>query len=218
MDYNKLFIKMEENADTQKALMMSAYMRNQFEYLGIQTPERKNICKEFFKGIKNETQIDWDFVNLCWKNPYREFQYVALNYLALMKKYLTPNDVQKLKNLALHKSWWDTIDGLDKLAGHIALENPEVNEVLLEWSIDENFWLRRIAIDHQLLRKEKTNKELLEKIIVNNIGQKEFFINKAIGWSLRDYSKVNPTWVKEFIERYKDGLVLLSIKEASKYI
>lgn len=61
-------------------------------------------------------------------------------------------------------------------------------------------------------------KELLKKIIVNNLGQKEFFINKAIGWSLRDYSKVNPTWVKEFIERYKDGLVPLSIKEASKYI
>ena len=80
------------------------------------------------------------------------------------------------------------------------------------------FWLRRIAIDHQLNRKEKTNKELLEKIIVNNLGSSEFFINKAIGWSLREYSKTNPAWVKNFINRYKDKLDKLSIREASKYI
>lgn len=218
MDYKELFSNMEKHSDNDRAIKMSAYMRYQFEYLGIPTPERKNLCKEFFKGAKGETQIDWDFVNLCWEKPYREYQYIAVNYLGLMKKYLTPNDVPKLKKLAVHKSWWDTIDGLDRLVGHIALSNPEVNDVLLKWSLDDNFWLRRIAIDHQLLRKEKTNTELLEKIIVNNLGQKEFFINKAIGWSLRDYSKVNPKWVRDFIERNKEGLAPLSIREASKYI
>ena len=89
---------------------------------------------------------------------------------------------------------------------------------MLKWSKDEDFWVRRIAIDHQLCRKEKTNTELLEKIIVNNFGSNEFFINKAIGWSLRDYSKTNPKWVKEFVEKYKDKMDKLSIKEASKYI
>ena len=89
---------------------------------------------------------------------------------------------------------------------------------MLQWSQDKDFWVRRIAIDHQLCRKEKTNTELLEKIIVNNLGSHEFFINKAIGWALRDYSKTNPQWVKHFIEKYHDQMHRLSIKEGSKYI
>ena len=89
---------------------------------------------------------------------------------------------------------------------------------MLKWSVDDDFWLRRIAIDHQLTRKDKTDKELLKQIIINNLGSDEFFINKAIGWSLRDYSKTNPKWVKCFIEEYQDKLDKLSIKEASKYI
>ena len=100
----------------------------------------------------------------------------------------------------------------------IALRDESVNNILLEWSLSDNIWLRRIAIDHQLLRKDKTNTELLEKIIINNLNNKEFFINKAIGWSLRDYSKTNPDWVRDFIERHKKNLATLSIKAASKYI
>jgi 3-methyladenine DNA glycosylase AlkD len=84
--------------------------------------------------------------------------------------------------------------------------------------VDENIWLRRIAIDHQLARKDKTDTALLEQIIVNNLGQREFFINKAIGWSLREYSKTNPDWVRGFIEQHKDGLSPLSVREGSKYL
>ena len=89
---------------------------------------------------------------------------------------------------------------------------------MLEWSRDEDFWLRRIAIEHQLLQKEETDVQLLEQILINNLNQTEFFINKAIGWALRDYSKTNPDWVLEFIEKYKDKLSKLSIKEGSKYL
>ena len=77
----------------------------------------------------------------------------------------------------------------------ITFTYPETKQVMLDWSKDQDFWLRRIAIDHQLMRKEKTDTDLLEKVILNNLGQNEFFINKAIGWSLRNYSKVNPDWV-----------------------
>lgn len=129
-----------------------------------------------------------------------------------------PADVPRIKTIALEESWWDTIDGLDRVVGHIALKYSEVNNILLKWSEDENIWLRRIAIDHQLTRRNKTDTELLEKILVNNFGQSEFFINKAIGWSLRDYSKTNPEWVRDFIQRYQDKLAPLSIKEGSKYI
>ena len=218
MDFNKLYEEMIQHKNEEQARKMSKYMLNKFEYIGIKTPERRKIFKNFFKEYKNEEKIDWEFVNKCWENKYREFQYIAADYLKNMKDKLTRDDIPKLKQLILKKSWWDTIDNLDMTIGALALKDSNVNKILLEWSLDENIWLRRIAIDHQLLRKEKTNTELLEKILKNNLGQAEFFINKAIGWALRDYSKTNPEWVKNFIEENKEKMAKLSIKEASKYL
>ena len=218
MDFNKLYEEMIQHKNEEQARQMSKYMLNKFEYIGIKTPERRKIFKNFFKEYKNEEKIDWEFVNKCWENEYREFQYVAADYLKNMKDKLTIDDIPKFKRLILEKSWWDTIDNLDMTIGALALKDSNVNKILLEWSLDENIWLRRIAIDHQLLRKEKTDIELLEKILKNNLGQTEFFINKAIGWALRDYSKTNPEWVKNFIEKNKEKMAKLSIREASKYL
>ena len=218
MDFNKLYEEMIRHKNEEQAQKMSKYMLNKFEYIGIKTPERREIFKIFFKEYKNEEKIDWEFVNKCWENKYREFQYIAADYLKNMKDKLTIDDIPKFKQLILEKSWWDTIDNLDMTIGALALKDSNVNKILLEWSLDENIWLRRIAIDHQLLRKEKTDTELLEKILKNNLGQTEFFINKAIGWALRDYSKTNPEWVKNFIEENKEKMAKLSIKEASKYL
>ena len=218
MDFNKLYEEMIQHKNEEQAQKMSKYMLNKFEYIGIKTPERREIFKNFFKEYKNKEKIDWEFVNKCWENKYREFQYVAADYLKNMKDKLTIDDIPKLKRLILKKSWWDTIDNLDMTIGALALKDSNVNKILLEWSLDENIWLRRIAIDHQLLRKEKTDTELLEKILKNNLGQAEFFINKAIGWALRYYSKTNPNWVKNFIEENKEKMAKLSIKEASKYL
>ena len=218
MDFSKLYEEMIQHKNEEQAQRMSKYMLNKFEYIGIKTPERRKIFKNFFSEYKNEEKIDWEFVNKCWENKYREFQYVAADYLKNMKDKLTIDDIPKLKQLVLEKSWWDTIDNLDMTIGALALKDSNVNKILLEWSLDENIWLRRIAIDHQLLRKEKTNTELLEKVLENNLGQAEFFINKSIGWALRDYSKTNPEWVKNFIEENKEKMAKLSIKEASKYL
>ena len=218
MDFNKLYEEMIQHKNEEQAQKMSKYMLNKFEYIGIKTPERRKIFKNFFKEYKNEEKIDWEFVNKCWENKYREFQYVGADYLKNVKDKLTIDDIPKLKRLILKKSWWDTIDNLDMTIGALALKDSNVNKILLEWSLDENIWLRRIAINHQLLRKEKTNTELLEKILKNNLEQTEFFINKAIGWALRDYSKISPEWVKNFIEKNKENMVKLSIKEASKYL
>ena len=218
MDFNKLYEEMIQHKNEEQAQKMSKYMLNKFEYIGIKTPERREIFKSFFKEYKNEEKIDWEFVNKCWENKHREFQYIAADYLKNMKDKLTIDDIPKLKQLILKKSWWDTIDNLDMTIGTLALKDSNMNKILLEWSLDENIWLKRIAIDHQLLRKEKTNTELLEKILKNNLGQTEFFINKAIGWALRDYSKTNPEWVKNFIEKNRENMAKLSIKEASKYL
>lgn len=217
MNFERLFSALKCQANAEIARRMTAYMKGRFEHLGIQTPQRRAICKPFFKSLR-QAETDWKFVHQCWACRYRELQYVAIDYLDLQKQKLTPEDIPSLYQLITQKSWWDTIDGLDRIIGEIALNYPEINSILLQWSRDDNFWLRRIAIDHQLLRKEKTDTQLLEQILLNNLGQSEFFINKAIGWALRDYSKTNPAWVREFIQKNRQNMATLSINEASKYL
>lgn len=217
MKVEDIFQELKEVANPEDAIHMKAYMKDQFEFLGVKTPIRRKLSKVFFK--KNSSPaIDWKFIHQAWENPYREMQYVVLDYLKLKQKFLTSNDLPKIKKLAQTKPWWDTIDFLCRSVGFICLHYPETKKFVLEWSRDEDFWLRRLVIEHQLLQKEETDVQLLEQILVNNLDQFEFFINKAIGWALRDYSKTNPDWVLEFIEKYKDKLSKLSIKEGSKYL
>ena len=216
--YEELKRKFEESKDKENAISMAKYMRNLFSFYGIPTPKRKAVYKDFLKEEKKLEKIDWELLDQCYQDLHREFQYFVCDYLLAMNKYLTFEDIPKLKQYITKKEWWDTIDCFDSVIGEIGLRDSRVEKLMLEWSKDKDLWLRRIAIDHQLNRKKKTNKELLEQIIVNNFGSEEFFINKAIGWSLREYSKTNPTWVKEFLDKYKDKLNKLSIREASKYI
>lgn len=213
-----IFEVLYEKRNEENAVNMAKYMKNQFDFLGINKPELKKIEREYFKEIKNRKYIDYDFVNKCYGDNNREFQYVALDYLINKKRYLTNEDIPFIKNLIVTKSWWDTSDMIYKLIADMALKYEDINEILISWSKDNNIWIRRVSIIHQLHRKEKTNTELLEKIIVNNFGSDEFFINKAIGWALRDYSKTNKEWVSNFINKYKDKMANLSIKEASKYL
>ena len=217
MNVEELVKELKAVASPDDAAAMKAYMKNKFEFLGVKTPARRKLAKTFFKQ-QTDSVIDWVFINESWDNPYRELQYAALDYLEIRKKLLTPSDLPRLKKLAQTKSWWDTIDFLDRLVGSIIARFPETKEIILSWSCDKDFWLRRLAIDHQLLRKEETDTELLEKILVNNLGQTEFFINKAIGWALRDYSETNPDWVRDFIERHQAEMAALSIREGSKYL
>lgn len=218
MDFEKIFSEMKQIWVTENIVPMEKYMRNKFRFLGIKTPERRRLAKRLFKNIDKNTEIDWDFVFKCWENDFREMQYLALDYIKIFQKKLLPKDIPNLKKLIVSKSWWDTIDIIDLIIDQMALEFEKIDEILLEWSISENIWLRRIAIDHQLLRKDKTKTDLLEKILKNNFWSDEFFINKAIGWALRDFSKTNPLWVKNFLEKYSSKMSALSIKEASKYL
>lgn len=217
MNFDVLLTMLVCTADPARAAPMRAYMKNRFDFLGIAKPQLMRVCKPFFKGAA-QADIDWRFVQQCWANPHRELQYCALEYLRAVQSKLTPQDIPRLQQLITTKSWWDTADFLDRIVGGIALRYPEVNAVLLDWSQSDNIWLRRVAIDHQLLRKEKTDTALLEQILRNNLGQTEFFINKAIGWALRDYSKTHPDWVRRFIADYRQGMSRLSLREAQKYL
>ena len=216
--YSEIRRRFEENEDRENAVKMAKYMRNQFAFYGIPTPKRKKLYRDILKDEKKRKTVDWDFLDQCYEDEHREFQYLVSDYLIALSSVLTYEDIPKIRKYIKEKQWWDTIDFLDQVIGDIGLRDARVDGLMLEWSEDEDFWVRRIAIDHQLLRKEKTNTALLEKIIVNNLGSREFFMNKAIGWSLRDYSKTDPEWVRDFIRRYGDRMDKLSVREAGKYM
>lgn len=202
----------------EKAVQMAAYMRDQFLFLGLTTPERRAITKSYFSVARRDPRPDWAFVAQCWALPHREFQYVAADYLFAVRKMLSGEDLERVRALAISKPWWDSVDSLQKSVSHIVAANPELKSVMLQWAVDESFWIRRLAIDHQLTWKHLTDEALLAKIIELNLGSTQFFINKAIGWALRDYSKSNPAWVGEFIEAHRADLSALSIREGSKYL
>lgn len=216
--YLKLKEKFEKNGNEENSRAMEKYMRNQFKFYGIKTKDRRELYKDLIKSEKKSKKVDWKFLYKCYEDDYREINYFSLDYLQAMEKFLCFEDLDKLMPFVKTKQWWDSIDVIDKVIGNIGLKDSRVDDLMLKWSTDKDFWVRRIAINHQRGRKEKTNTELLEKILVNNFGSDEFFINKAIGWSLREYSKENPEWVREFYKKYSEKMHKLSIKEGSKYI
>src|SRR5699024_4631178 len=109
-------------------------------------------------------------------------------------------------------------DALPICIAYLVEQYPELKTEILQWSKSDNIWLRRISIIYQRLNKEKTDIEILERVIMNNLNSTEFFINKGIGWALRSYSKVNPNWVEKFIDKHQTGLSKISIREDSKYL
>lgn len=218
MWYGSLFSELGALRNYEKAIPMAAYMRNQFSFLDVSAGPRKMISKSYLKEALQNHIIDFDFVDLCFKREEREYHLLAVDYLLYIQNLLTPEHLPLIKKYILTKSWWDTVDGLDGVVGKMSLRYPEVKETMIEWSQTDSVWLRRVAIDHQLLFKDQTDTALLETIIVNNLGQKEFFINKAIGWALRDFSKTDPEWVWKFIQKYREALSPLSIRERSKYL
>lgn len=218
MNYYEFINSIKTYENLNKSEKMSAYMRGKFKFLGINAPLRYALEKEYFKELKTSRKIDWNFVEILWKEEEREFQYIATDYLNNMKNYLKYEDLDKLYKLIKSKSWWDSVDNFPRLISKIVDLDKNTNKEMEKWSKDDNLWIRRVSIIYQLHRKDKTNEEFLKRNILNNLNGNEFFINKAIGWALRDYSKYNSAFVRDFIDENRENLSTLSIKEASKYL
>ena len=209
----------EANRNEDQAGPMKKYMKDHFPFLGIKKPARSELMKQFFNesGILKEA-FQKEFVQSLWYKEEREYQYAALDYIGRIGKKLEKADLPLMEQLITTKSWWDTVDMLAQHpVGTIALKFPDViPESIEKWAYGTNMWLNRTAILFQLKYKENTDEELLYRYIKKNAKSKEFFIQKAIGWALREYSKTNPSSVKLFIEG--NDLPKLSIREGSKYL
>lgn len=213
-DLIELFYK---NRDGEKALPMQSYMKNKFAFLGIPKPKRALLQRDFIKLGKKQ-ELDWDMVCFLWNLPEREFQYCALDYLQVLTGKLQKTDISRVENLITSKSWWDTVDMLaSAVVGSLCLKHPDlVKSHIIPWSRSDNLWLVRTALLFQLKYKDKTDALLLEAVILANIDSREFFINKAMGWVLREYSKTDKVWVANFVDKHE--LNPLSKREASKYL
>ena len=210
----------EQNANPAQAGPMKKYMRDQFEYLGIKSPQGSVLLREHLNdhGLPPLNQLD---VILCelWALPQREFQYAAITLAGKLEKKVEPEFITTIEYLITTKSWWDTVD---TLAGHAVGSQfkrfPAVMEKYLKkWRKSDNFWLRRTTLLFQLGYKKDTDFDLVCELIRENLGSDEFFINKAIGWALRQYAHTNPAPVKKFVKATKE-LHPLSRREALKNI
>ena len=193
----------EKNTNSAQAAPMKKYMRDQFEYLGIKTPKRRELSKQFRKkyGLPPVAELDTILRDL-WSLPQREYQYTAVGLLERLVEQIPADFIQTIEYLIVTKSWWDTVNSLagDTVGVHFR-RFPKIREkYLAKWRKSEDFWLRRTCILFQLNYKEETDFPLLCDIIRENLGSKEFFINKAIGWALRQYARTDPKAVKKFVK------------------
>ena len=214
MELNELILLLESHRNVENQNWMEKYMRNQFPFLGIKTPERRELAKEYLKNLKVLSMED---VITLYNIGEREYKYVAIGILTKFQKDLSNQEFDQIKELSLIEPWWDTIDSIAPLIyGPMALRDKEVKEKLRGLIYEDSIWLRRISILFQLKYKDKMDEALLAEAILSNADTREFFIDKAIGWVLREYSKTNLAFVREFIRNHK--LSTLSVKEGSKYI
>ncbi|MBI1286333.1 MAG: DNA alkylation repair protein [Flavobacteriales bacterium] len=206
------------NANAENAKAMKAYMKDRFEYYGIKSPERRELQKQFLAEHGLPQPFDPAVFSALWKADRREFQMFGLDLLRKQAKKVQENDLSLIEELIITKSWWDTVDGLSSwVCGPYFQKFPEkMRPVTDAWAISENLWLRRASIIFQLGYKEKTDVKVLTDHIEKNLGSKEFFINKAIGWALRTYSGTDPEFVSDHVEKNRLKMHPLSIREATR--
>ena len=206
----------ELKRNEENAFQMKKYMKNLFSFYGIKTDERRAIFNDLVKSNQQEiSENSREIALTLLKEEFRELHYCGIEILIKnLKKNYQKDDIKLIETFLITNSWWDSVDTISKyLLGQYLIEFPNETENVIErFSNSENMWLNRSALLFQLGYKKNTNYELLFSECVKHAQSKEFFIQKAIGWALREYGSVNPDLVLNFVN--KTDLKPLSRKEA----
>jgi 3-methyladenine DNA glycosylase AlkD len=206
-----------QHANAEKAAWSKAYMLDQFGFFGLVTANRRTLSKDYMKQHPLPSLKDLEaIVKECFTLPQREYQYFAVELMAFNKKRWKESNIKLMEHCIVQKSWWDSVDHLaSECLTHYFKAFPEqIIPVTSKWNSSNNIWLQRSSIMFQKAFKKNTDTVLLSKYILHCKDSKEFFIRKAIGWALREYSKTDPEWVKQFVKQNK--LHPLSEREALK--
>lgn len=201
------------------AAPMAAYMRDRFPYLGVKTPPRRAATKILIRS----TDV-WDpsdvvaFVDECWQQPEREFQYVGCDIVCRQARRFDSAQLPDLRRWISTKSWWDTVDVLAAHGvGTVTRSDPACADEMEGWVLESDIWVARTAILHQLRWKHDTNADRLFRFVLTRAAEKEFFLRKAAGWALREYAKVAPGDVRGFVADHDSELSALTRREALKH-
>ncbi len=218
--FTNLFVKkLKPNANPENAVAMKSYMKDRFEFLGIKTPERRRFLKEVYAEEDLPPFEDLETIVFeLFDQPEREFQYTGIELCGRYKKHWTEKSLPIFEKMILTKSWWDTVDSIKSVClRDYFLWFPENRyEITQQWIESGNMWLQRMSVIFQLSYKEKTDVELLKRNILQLNESEEFFVQKAIGWALRDYGRADKDFVRKFVTKNK--LKPLSKREALKNI
>lgn len=213
---------LEAVADPSRAGPMQAYMRDQFVFLGVAAPQRRLAAKALLAGLKGiGADALLEHAQLLWQQPEREYQHVALDMLALHRRELGVEHLPALLGLARQRAWWDSVDGMAGIVGEVLqaeLQSGGDGHAHMDAALRHaDFWLRRIAMLHQLGWRADTDARWLFDAALALAHEDEFFIRKAIGWALRDYARHAPTEVLAFATEHRQRLSPLSYREALKH-
>lgn len=216
-DLDSLKTRFAPLADPERAAGMRAYQRGQFDFLGIPAPLRRAAVKSCAVNLPWPALLE--LAEQLWDEPRREYQYAAIDLLDLHRKRLPAEAIGPLLALASRKPWWETVDGLAGVIGKLVRAHRECGaQQLMDAALrDESFWIRRIAMTHQLGWRLETDEARLFGYALQLASEREFFIRKAIGWALRDYAKWSPQAVSGFVTVHADLLSPLTVREAMKH-
>lgn len=211
-------------ADPGRAAPMAAYMKDRFRFLGIPSPARRALLAQVWSVLPEPTveQAADAAARLCTL-PEREFQYAGCDLLARRlgtARRAAGADAGTLlaavQPLVVERAWWDTVDSLRGAAvGPLVQAHPELVAVIRRWVEDDDRWLVRSAVIHQLGYGDRTDEDLLLELCARRAADREFFVAKGIGWALRTHARRRPAVVQEFCDRHPE-LTALARREALK--
>jgi len=206
-------------ADPSKAPNMAAYMKTEMPFYGIAKPERLPVYREVKKRFRSESREDYEAgVIALWNLPYREEKYAALDFARHNERFVNADSMPLYERLIREGAWWDLVDEIaTHLSGRVLLrQRAALKPIIKQWIADDDMWIRRSALLSQIGHKDRTDTKQLFGNCLLLAHEKEFFIRKAIGWSLRDYSWTNPDAVITFLGEHGVKLSPLSRREGAK--
>ncbi|MEU6663923.1 DNA alkylation repair protein [Streptomyces sp. NPDC046821] len=209
-----------EAADPERAAGMRAYMKDVAPFLGLTTPVRRALSRTVLAGTPRPDEADCTALALrCWELPEREYAYFAVDYLRRHVARCSSGFLPVVRHLVSTVPWWDTVDLLAAhVAGALVAADPELKRDMDAWIEDDDLWIARAALLHQLRFKEATDTERLFGYCLRQAGHPDFFVRKAVGWCLREYAKTAPDAVRAFVTAHRDRLSPLSVREALKHV
>jgi 3-methyladenine DNA glycosylase AlkD len=212
---------LEAVADPGRAISMAAYMKTDMPFYGVSSPARRPIARELKLRYPVGSATEYrDNVRLLWALPHREEKYLAIDYALSFRSQITIEQVDLYQQMVVEGSWWDFVDAIaaDLVGRVVLLDRAKMRSTLEDWIDHDNMWLRRTALLAQLRHKTATDEAMLFDFCRRRAHEKEFFIRKAIGWALREYARVNPEAVREFLRNHEAQLSRLSRREAAKHL